>query len=100
MRKVELSGNARQFLLRETTYLRQHSHRAAANFARDIKEAQKRLAQFPEIGFERTAPPVPGSRRLVVGVYILDYFPGETITITSIRHGRQLDPESPVPADE
>ena len=97
MRKVELSGRSRQFLLRETAYLRQHSRRAAANFVQSIKGAQARLAKFPEIGFERQSPPVPGIRRLVVGAYILDYFPGETMTIANIRHGRQLDPESPVP---
>lgn len=101
MRKVELSGNARQFLLRETNYLRQHSRRAADRFIQRIQDARRRLAQFPEIGFEREAPPVPGSRRLVVGDYILDYFLGKTtITITAIRHGRQLDPEDPTPVED
>jgi len=32
--------------------------------------------------------------RLVVGDYVLDYdLIGNTVAITAIRHGRQLDPE-------
>jgi hypothetical protein len=38
--------------------------------------------------------PVEGSLRLVVGDYVLDYdLIGNTVAITAIRHGRQLDPE-------
>jgi hypothetical protein len=46
------------------------------------------------IGFERDAPPVPGVRRLLVGDYLMDYFPGDIIEIVAIRHGRQAEPDS------
>ena len=37
---------------------------------------------------------VEGSLRLGVGDYVLDYdLIGNTVAITAIRHGRQLDPE-------
>ena len=43
---------------------------------------------------------MPGIRRLIVGDYILDYFPGETIMIVAIRHGRQRDPDQDDDRDE
>lgn len=97
---VEFAARAREFLRRETIYLRQFSPRAARNFVRSIEDARARLSRFPDMGFERQSPPVPGSRRLVVGSYVLDYHRAEKITITAIRHGRQRDPEAPPPEDD
>ena len=55
------------------------------------------LAQFPDAGFERAAPPVPGVRRLVVGDYLIDYcMVSDDVVILLIRHGAQSEPP---PAD-
>jgi len=38
-----------------------------------MTEARRNLARFPELGLESERLPVPGSRRLVIGDYLLDY---------------------------
>ena len=94
MRKVWLSRNARAFLLRETTYLRDRSPLAAETFLGKFRDARRNLSRFPEIGQRKEALPIEGSMRLVVGDYILDYdILDDGIAITSIRHSRQLDPD-------
>ena len=90
--KVRLSGSARAYLRAEAAYLRDHSPQAAATFLARMKEAERNLARFPELGRGIERLPIPGSRRLVVGDYLLDYdIAGEDIIIISIRHGRQSD---------
>ena len=94
MRKVRLSGNARAFLQREAKYLRERSPSAAETFLARLREAQRNLAQFPEIGRRKEALPMQGAMRLVVGEYILDYdLAADGVAITSIRHTRQNDPD-------
>ncbi|WP_441277188.1 type II toxin-antitoxin system RelE/ParE family toxin [Tardiphaga sp. 172_B4_N1_3] len=88
--KVRLSGAARTYLLHEANYLTERSPVAGAAFLRDIRSAQQRIGNYPEIGFKPFL--VRESRRLVVGDYLIDYEPGpEGIEITSIRHSRQSD---------
>jgi plasmid stabilization system protein ParE len=94
MLKVRLSKNARTFIQREAKYLRERNQAAAESFLGRLRQARRNLAQFPKIGHEKTSLPVEGSMRLVVGDYVLDYdLDGEGVAITSIRHGRQQDPD-------
>lgn len=91
---VRLSGNARAFLQREAKYLRERSPSAAETFLNRLREARRNLSQFPEIGRRKSAVPIDGMLRLVVGDYILDYeLTAGSVSIVSIRHGRQLDPD-------
>jgi plasmid stabilization system protein ParE len=99
MKKVVLAGQARAFLLAEAAYLRARNPLAADRFVQRLREARVNLARFEAIGFERDAPPVPGTRRLVVGDYLLDYLIAERIEIVAIRHGRQADPDVPIEDD-
>jgi len=93
VKRVLLAPAARAFLLSEASYLRQHSPRAAERFLERLREARRSLDRFDQLGFSHDALPIPGIRRLIVGDYILDYFPGETIMIVAIRHARQRDPD-------
>jgi plasmid stabilization system protein ParE len=89
--KVRLSGAARAYLLQEAKYLAERSPAAGAAFLRVIRSARQRIGNYPEIGFKPFL--TRGSRRVVVGDYLIDYDPGpDGIEITSIRHGRQSDP--------
>jgi plasmid stabilization system protein ParE len=92
--KVRLSDDARSFLQREARYLRERSPSAAEAFLNRFREARRNLSQFPELGRRIEALPVEGSMRLVVGDYVLDYdLDDDVVAITTIRHGRQLDPD-------
>lgn len=94
--KVRLSGDARAYLRREAAYLRNYSQKAAKAFVDRMIEARNNLARFPEMGKTFDRLPIPGSHRLVVGDYLLDYdLTDEEVVILSIRHGQQqpLAPE-------
>ncbi|MGN6585334.1 MAG: type II toxin-antitoxin system RelE/ParE family toxin [Rhizobiaceae bacterium] len=94
--KVRLSGDARAYLRREATYLRKYSRKAANAFVDRMAEARRNLTRFPEMGKTFDRLPIPGSHRLVVGDYLLDYDVTEDeVVILSIRHGQQqpLTPE-------
>jgi plasmid stabilization system protein ParE len=92
--KVRLSENARAFLRREANYLRDRSPAAAQAFLTRLREAERNLSQFPELGRRKDGLPIEGSMRLVVGDYVLDYdLDDGVVAITAIRHGRQLDPD-------
>ncbi|RWB93767.1 MULTISPECIES: type II toxin-antitoxin system RelE/ParE family toxin [unclassified Mesorhizobium] len=94
--KVRLSGDARAYLRREAAYLQKHSQKAAKAFVDRMTEARKNLTRFPEMGETFDRLPIPGSHRLVVGDYLLDYdLADEEVVILSIRHGQQqpLTPE-------
>lgn len=88
--KVRLSGAARAYILREAQYLTDRSPAAGTAFLRDMRAAQQRLRDYPDMGFQ--ASPVKSSRRLIVGNYVIDYDRRrDAIEITAIRHGRQSD---------
>lgn len=88
--KVRLSGQARSYLLAEAQYLRSHSTAAAKAFLARMTEARRNLGRFSKMGFDSESLPVPGSHRLVLGDYVLDYdIDDDGIVIIAIRHGRQ-----------
>ena len=90
--KVRLSGSARAYLRAEAAYLRDFSPRAAAGFLARIREVQRNLARFPELGRGIERLPVQDSRRLVAGEYIVDYdLLDGSIVIMSIRHSKQAE---------
>jgi plasmid stabilization system protein ParE len=96
--KVRLSGAARAYILREAKYLTDRSPAAGKAFVKTMQSARERLSNFPEIGFVYL--PIKGSRRLIVGDYVVDYEVGrDGIDITAIRHGRQSDQTPPVDDD-
>lgn len=93
MTRVRLSADARDFLREEVRYLLRHSPAAAQRLLSRINDARESLSRFPRMGPQADPSPVPGSRRLVVGDYVLDYdFDGPTVSITAIRHGRMAPP--------
>lgn len=98
MKHVLLAPKARSFLLSEASYLRDHNPRAAERFLERMREARRSLARFDQLGFAHDALPISGIRRLIIGDYVLDYFPGDTIMIVAIRHARQS--EVAIPADD
>lgn len=94
MHKVRLSENARNFIWREAKYLRDRNQAAAEKFLDRLRDAWLNLAQFPKMGRQKDALPVEGSMCLIVGDYVIDYdLDGEVVSITSIRHGHQQDPD-------
>jgi plasmid stabilization system protein ParE len=98
--KVRISGNARAYLRSEAAYLRKHSPKAAKAFLDRMAAARRNLARFPDLGLGIESLPIPGSRRLIVGDYLLDYdLIDEAVVIVSVRHGQQMPPTSEVEED-
>ena len=84
-----LSNEARDFLHNEARHLQTHSSAAARRLLESIREAKRKLSDFPFMGSIDEDYLVPPSRRLVVGEYVLTYdVAGDTESITSIWHGR------------
>lgn len=93
MTKVRLSGDARSYLLAEAVYLRERNPAAAQAFLDRMRKARMNLARFPAMGRGIEQLPVPGSHRLVVGDYLIDYdVSDDQLVIVSIRHGQQQPP--------
>jgi plasmid stabilization system protein ParE len=92
-RHVRYALAARRFVLAELAYLAERSAAAAIRFQRDVDAAVVRIDDYPEIG---SSGPRPGTRRLIVGPYVLTYrVAGEDIEVIAMRHGRQADPTGP-----
>jgi plasmid stabilization system protein ParE len=72
-----------------TAFLAEHSRPAAARFSASIRRAEQQLAEFPNSG----APGLsPGTRRLIVGDYILSYRRrAADVEIFAVRHARRRD---------
>ena len=70
-------------------FLAEHSPSAAERFAQALDAAEQQLAQFPDSG----APGIrPGTRRLVVGNYIVSYRRrGESVEVFAVRHARRRE---------
>lgn len=70
-------------------YLAEYNPAAARRFLAALERARRQLAQFPDSG----APGVAlGTRRLVVGNYIVSYRRcGEDVEIFAVRHARRRD---------
>ena len=94
--RIIISRLATHYLQREARYLKSHNPNAAAKFVALLRDAKRRISLFPEVGTKELHLPIPGSRTLVAGAYLLDYeiLNGE-IVIFSIRHGRM----KPMPID-
>lgn len=70
-------------------YLSEHSPPAAERFRESLERAERQLSQFPNSG----APGLrPGTRRLIVGDYIVSYRRREVdVEIFAVRHARRCD---------
>ncbi len=87
--RVVRSPRAAAETLEIAAYLAEHSPPAAERFLLDLQRMQQLLSEYPNCG----APgALPGSRRLVVGDYIVSYRQrAGVIEIFGIRHGRRRD---------
>ncbi len=88
-----MAPEAKAWFLAEVRYLASHSPAAATAFVARIRAARLTLAEHPRIG----APGlIPGTRRFVVGAYILTVRPRDrSVEILAMRHGRQSDAFAP-----
>jgi plasmid stabilization system protein ParE len=100
-RRVRLTIAAAEYLRGEAQYIRQRSPQAARNLLEDLRRLKRQLSAFPESGVRNTMPGYVGSRKIVLGDYVVFYDVGADIEILLIRHGRQIDtlvtPEDPDP---
>ena len=70
-------------------YLVALSPAAASGFLEAMEAAQERLAAFPNSG---TPGSVPGTRRLVIGDYIVSYrLRREIVQLFAVRHAKRRD---------
>jgi len=70
-------------------YLAEHSVPAAQRFLRALERAQQLLSEFPNSG---AAGLSPGTRRLIVGDYVVSYRRrGSDVEIFAVRHARRRD---------
>ncbi|WP_165214284.1 type II toxin-antitoxin system RelE/ParE family toxin [Affinirhizobium pseudoryzae] len=89
--RVILSRNAAAYIRRECAYLEEFNPRAARRVAEQFQKAIRLLAQYPEIGEPLS---LPGRRRFVSGVYVIDYVREKSrLVISHIRHGKQAEPD-------
>lgn len=90
--KLTLSKNAIRFIRQERAYLERFNPHAAEAVVKQLQRAFRLLAEYPMAGEEYTV--LPGRRRFVSGDYVVDYRIGpKGITVSHIRHGRQMAPE-------
>jgi len=89
MTRVILSSRAKIDVDEITEYLAEYSALAVQRFREGVREAQQRLSQFPNSG----RPGIrPGTRRLVVGNYIVSYRRiGDDVEIFAVRHRSRRD---------
>jgi plasmid stabilization system protein ParE len=72
-----------------TAFLAEYSQPAATRFSGAIHRAEQQIAEFPNSGAVGLAP---GTRRLIVGDYILSYRRrGADVEIFAVRHARRRD---------
>lgn len=96
MAEIRLSRQVQTFLEREVRYLQVRSPAAAAAFLRRLDETKLNLSRFPEMGRRKDAPPIRNAIRLVVDDYVVDYrYYDGIVTLMTIRHARQNDPDMP-----
>jgi plasmid stabilization system protein ParE len=91
--RVRLSEEAREYLRTEGEYLRHRSPAAARRLLEKMRQARTYLGNFPMMGSASDEGPIPATRRLIVGEYVLTYqVSSELIEILAIRHGRMQAP--------
>ena len=87
--RVVRSARAELEVLAIVEHLAEYSLPAAERFLAALERARQQLAQFPNSGPTGTRP---GTRRLVVGDYIVSYRRrGEDVEIFAVRHARRRD---------
>jgi toxin ParE1/3/4 len=76
-----------------TASLAEHSQVTAERFSHSLERAELQLSQFPDSG----APgPLPGTRRLTVGNYVVSYRRRRRdVEIFAVRHARRRDTSGP-----
>jgi plasmid stabilization system protein ParE len=98
---IRLSRDAANYVRKEAEYLRHHSPPAARRFSQAMKEARRLLQSFPQAGNQMHGLQIAGNLTLVTGDYLLDYsYNGQTIEVTSIRHGRTVVQTPDIDLDE
>ena len=98
--RVILSKPAARWLRTEMHYLQQRNPASAKAFAARISDAKLLLTAHPEVGPVARSLPVPGSRTLVTGDYLIDYrIEADRIIFVTIRHGRMRPLDLPMDAD-
>jgi addiction module RelE/StbE family toxin len=91
--RVVRSSRAALEIREIATYLTEQSQPAAQRFLEALEKAQQQLTDFPNSG----APsPLPGTRRLIVGNYVVSYRRrGRDVEIFAVRHSRRRDAPGP-----
>jgi plasmid stabilization system protein ParE len=101
MKRVFLSPLAAEFIRSEARYLKSRNQRAALNFLDEIKRVKRQLSMFPESGPANDFPGFTGTRKIVMGHYIVMYDADADVRLLLIRHGQQIDtlmtPDDPDP---
>jgi len=70
-------------------FLPEHSRPSAERFRQSLNRAEEQLEQFPDSGALGTRP---GTRRLIVGDYIVSYRrQGAEVEVFAVRHARRRD---------
>jgi plasmid stabilization system protein ParE len=92
-RRVRVAPAARAWYLAEVRYLAERNAEAGARVADLIRTARLNLSENPEMG---RVGLIPGTRRLMVGPYILTTrLRGGVVEIAAIRAARQGDTYTP-----
>ena len=90
---VTLSPAARAYAVREASYLKVRSQRAAQQFSDDLKRVFQSLQRFPAMGKTNYELPIPDAYRFVMGEYLIDYsISKDQVLVLAIRHGRERPP--------
>ena len=93
---ARMSPEARAWFLAEIKYLADRSPSAAARVVESFRVARQTVSDYPKIG---TVGMIPGTRRVVVGQYVLTTrLRGGIVEIAAIRHSRQGDAYAPTNA--
>ena len=70
-------------------FLAEHSPALAERFRQSLNRAEEQLEQFPDSGALGSRP---GTRRLIVGDYIVSYRrQGAEVEVFAVRHARRRD---------
>lgn len=91
--KIEWSALAIERITEIANYIAADKPKAAENWTLSLFDAVEVLVDFPELG--RVIPEIrdSGFREIMKGNYRIIYkFEGETVSILTIRHGRQILP--------
>ena len=92
-RLARMSPDARAWYLAEIAFIAERNPVAAEKIAARFRAARQNLADHPKIG---PTGLIPGTRRLVVGPYVLTVRQhGGIVEIAAIRHAKQSDAYAP-----